>query len=643
MNFPIKPISSLCFSLLFLLTPNFSTGQIREMNSQIEAVTVFLSGAQITRKASTQLPSGETTLKLSALSPYMDKKSLRVEGDGPFTILSVSHQLNYLDSLERRKELTLLQNRRAQLIEDSTRICAMRRVFELEEQMLLKNQALKGEQNSLDVATLEAALSFHRKQMTEVLLQQNTYTKELEEIRKLLMKVDKQLSGLKEEKDEPSSEILVKVNAADATTANFSITYIVSKAGWFSRYDVRADDISEPLNLHHKAQVFQQCGEDWERVKLTLSSGNPSEGGNAPTLGTWLLDGPSTSYYVPYEDNRSYPSAASLGITEISGQVYDEGGKAIQGVVVLFAGTTVGTFTDEKGSFSLMTPPDARKIEVNMIGYRTQKLGLQKQPYQVLMEPAELELEEVMITGLGSRSLNGQVAGVNVRNADRSKRKVSIRGYSSQSFPLETEVALRGNQLSFEIQDPYSIPSDGKLYEVDIAQHRIATKYEYLTIPKLDTDAFLVARLLNWEELNLVSGEANLFLEGTFLGKSLINPDQTRDTMKLSLGRDRSVGVSRDLKKEFTEKKIVGNNQIETQTWEIRIRNNKKQAVSLKVEDQIPISTHNRIDVRELSHEGAELDDAGKLTWRLQLAPGETRTLEFSYEVKYPKGWNIRL
>ncbi|MEM6632884.1 MAG: DUF4140 domain-containing protein, partial [Bacteroidota bacterium] len=241
----------------------FGQAQERTLASQISQVTVFLNSAQIQRTTTYSLPMGESILTFSKLSPYIDKNSIQVQGEGAFTLVSVSHELNYLDSLERRQELVDLQSRQKGLKKDSVRIESLRKVYQREEQMLLKNQVLAGSQTGLDLQTLAEAIDYQRKQMREVLLQQDTYTEELDAIQKKQTQLRKQLNSLREEKEEPTGEITIKVRTKTSTQATFSLSYVVANAGWFSRYNVRVDDISQPLRLEHKAQVFQQTGEDW--------------------------------------------------------------------------------------------------------------------------------------------------------------------------------------------------------------------------------------------------------------------------------------------------------------------------------------------------------------------------------------------
>jgi uncharacterized protein (TIGR02231 family) len=190
----------------------------------------------------------------------------------------------------------------------------------------------------------------------------------------------------------------------------------------------------------------------------------------------------------------------------------------------------------------------------------------------------------------------------------------------------------------FDISLPYTVSSANKPTLVDIRNYDLKADYNYSSAPKLDKDAFLLAKAAGWEELSLLPGEANIFFEGTFTGKSYIDPNNIKDTLTLSLGRDKRIVVKRDKLKELTSRKFIGANQKETYAWEISIRNTKTEAIKISLEDQIPVSQNTQIEVTAVDLAGAKYNkDTGKLSWELTMQPNETKKIVFKYEVKYPK------
>lgn len=190
----------------------------------------------------------------------------------------------------------------------------------------------------------------------------------------------------------------------------------------------------------------------------------------------------------------------------------------------------------------------------------------------------------------------------------------------------------------FDIALPYTVASSARPVVVDIRNYDMKADYIYSVAPKLDADAFLMARATGWEEFNLLPGEANIFFEGTFVGKSFIDPNSIQDTLAVSLGRDKRIVVKREKLKDLTSKSFLGSSRKESYSWEISVRNTKTDAVKIIVEDQVPVSQNTQIEVTTVDLGGAKYNkDTGKLTWEVELKPNETRKLVYKFDVKYPK------
>lgn len=218
-------------------------------------------------------------------------------------------------------------------------------------------------------------------------------------------------------------------------------------------------------------------------------------------------------------------------------------------------------------------------------------------------------------------------------NNDDENAKQTIGNVSSYTTLNESQLFT-----SYEIDLPYDIPTDGEAYIVAIKEEKINATYKHYAIPKLDKDAFLLAAINNWEDLNLLPGDANIIMDNMYLGKSFIDPNTTMDTLNLSLGRDKRIALKRILVKEETKTRFIGNQKVETFTYEITVKNNKKEAVNILLKDQYPLSTTKEIEVKLEKEGNAEVNtELGTLNWQVSLEPGEQKKYRFTYTVKYPK------
>lgn len=197
--------------------------------------------------------------------------------------------------------------------------------------------------------------------------------------------------------------------------------------------------------------------------------------------------------------------------------------------------------------------------------------------------------------------------------------------------------------VNFDISIPYNINSGGNAEMVDIQNHSLRSTYKYYTVPKFDKDAFLTAIITDWEKYNLLPGTANVYFEGTFVGTTDIAGGEAKDSLLISMGRDKKIISKRETIEEFKSRKNVGSNIRETFGYRITLRNTKNEPISIVMEDQVPISQDSRIEVELEDAIGADFNrETGKLTWKLILQPLENKEILLKYNVKYPKGKNIQ-
>ncbi len=196
--------------------------------------------------------------------------------------------------------------------------------------------------------------------------------------------------------------------------------------------------------------------------------------------------------------------------------------------------------------------------------------------------------------------------------------------------------------VEFDIKLKYSIPSDGQYHTIPIQNEKIPTSYVYFIVPKLESQAFLVAKLTDWQKLDLLPGQANIYFDGTFVGETQINPNTLSDTLELSLGRDRSLQIKRKQIKNETDSKLVGSVVTKTLTYEITLKNTKPADVQIILQDNIPVSTDEDIKVTIVDDgKSTYAESSGMLFWREKLKSGETKKYTFSYEVEYDSSKQI--
>lgn len=514
--------------LLFVATTGFAQDRTKEASTNIKEVTLYLSGASVTRTGSIDVENGITHIILTGLSPKLDSRSIQVGLGTDVNILSVSDNpattidpkklpiLNFLsDSIEgMRFELEMEKNNAEVLMQ--------------EQNLLLANMKVAGDKGVV-VPELEDALALYRKELPEI---KRKHLLSSIRQRKLQTNLDTLLNRyrvFKLNNERNSREVHLTVSANKRVRVELNLQYYVADAGWIPKYDIRSIKIADPIQLAYKAEMRQNTGENWEGIKLILSTNNPMYTPALPQLFTNFVD--LNGWYM---QNRSDAAPSQYQNT------YD---------------------------------------------------------YQSKSQMFDKKLEE-----------QGNAGGAVITD------------------------------ISFELPFAVRLNADNQTMVTEVKQSDLPVAYKYFSVPKAECSAFLKAQITGWEDVNLLNGEANLYLEGTFLGKTNINPDQIEDTLSLYMGKDRRVVVHRTKAKEKSGKNFFGNKTTQTVVWEIEVRNTKKEVINIELQDQIPVSKDDDLEVIKDELDGAELNpETGLLTWNKTLQPGETIKIRFGFTLKYPK------
>jgi len=190
----------------------------------------------------------------------------------------------------------------------------------------------------------------------------------------------------------------------------------------------------------------------------------------------------------------------------------------------------------------------------------------------------------------------------------------------------------------YTIEQPYTIYSDSKPYTVDVLEKTVNAYYEYKAVPALDKDVFLQTKLALKDLPDLVSGDASVYFGGSYIGKTFIKTIDLDDSLTVSLGRDKKIQMVRKESKQDYQRSIVGNYEKEVLKYETTIKNTRDVAVSIIVEDQVPVASNSDQEINVNETSGALFDKpSGKLTWKINLAPNESKVIKMGYTSKYPK------
>ena len=306
-------MKTLSFILLFLISLQLHAEEIK-IKSTIDKVTVFRNGAQITRVANINLKPGTNEIILADLPAGIIESSIVVKANPKHEIASVSFRNNYTKDLKSNPEYALLKNKYDELLLKKENEQIEYETWKEEENLILANKKISGENAGLNGDQLIKIADIYRSRLLFVKQKFLQSSRKLNEFEKDLKMISSQMNeiGIKAA-NQVTSEIVVIIGAKSISTERIEISYIDPRAGWNTYFDLRVESLQKPLNLVNKGKIKQYTGEDWNNVKLALSTGNPQSNIQYPVINPWFL------YYfenVIYSHlagkSKAYPAQARM-------------------------------------------------------------------------------------------------------------------------------------------------------------------------------------------------------------------------------------------------------------------------------------------------------------------------------------------
>ena len=581
---------NLFISLLFLaMTPSVIEAQTAEktIKSTVQRATIFQQGALLTSTELVSLGSGTTNIIFDNVSPQLQANSLQAVGKNDLIIMDVQYRLKYAEVttadvkaddpkvVRWQAEMQAAQDSLEDLVFVRSSVQTRTQTLQSERTILVNNRMMKGEFQRDSLSLFVQSIDFFRKRQNDI---------------------DAELLKLQKE------------NAQQARLRN-KLTQRISTLS------ALIQGIGTPVNNNPTKPIPQ--------VIVTVMAERP------------MVSEVSLTYFVNAAGwTASYDLRAS---------------KESQSVEIKHRATVYqNTGIDWKDVLLTLSTGDPSQTNVKPI-LTPQYLTY----YQPIMQADNLKYNQVQ--GYAKRKQQAPAPSQNTYN-NATLNSVTITGNASAREDVDDEAAEKKEaadkdgvmdftqvtqnmmRVEYDIKLKYSIESDNKPHNVVIQNKTIPSVYSYSVVPKLDPDAFLMARVTDWEDMNLISGTARVYFDNSYIGESYINPRNTNDTLLLNLGRDKSIVVTRTKVKDKCKDKTFSDNHLQTRTYEIVVRNNKNIPIRLVVEDQMPVTKENDIKIDYVEDSGARFNtETGKLVWDFSLKPKDNKKFTFSFEIKSPK------
>ncbi|XP_074653815.1 protein F37C4.5-like isoform X3 [Tubulanus polymorphus] len=611
----------------------------------VEYVIVYLDRAEVCRLIKARLRKGENELIVKKLSPSVDRDSIRVEGKGPATILEVIYHCKPLtdeeDEAEQRhsdlvEKLHGLRKNKEAMEARKSRLLKQREVLDGFADNLLKPPSEDKKEkpdtetkpyqvqvpNTLDGNLLEGMVGFfelYEKQATRLDESLHELGIEMEKLEEKIKKTDEAVRVAENYRDEHMArEVTILMEAAEEGEVELYLSYVVTKAKWSPKYDIRVfsgdsrmklpicymitqaawANYSDFENIKTDARmkiiyyglIQQATGEDWDDAKLTLSTAMPSVGGTVPDLGTQRL------FFKPkYNVSEALKHLATAS-------------------------------TSGDSPYATLRRNKTRKPN-KKVG-RAWSFHATKDEKAFLKQYGLLSDEE--------------------SSAKEDEKDKSEKDDKDSSTKEKENVKENLTSTTYEVVRRHCIPSDNIAHRVSIAIIDLNPTFEYETVPKRSPYAYLRAKVKNTSPYALLAGPTSIFLDNNFCAKADIKAVAPQEDFTCSLGADHAVQIAyKPLHKYRESSGVVGKNLIITHKQTIDVKNTHNEAIKILIMDQLPLATEEKIKVTlvepVIKHpekydrsKQVRLNKFNNIEWDLEIPANESKELTLKYTVEHP-------
>lgn len=250
------------------------------------------------------------------------------------------------------------------------------------------------------------------------------------------------------------------------------------------------------------------------------------------------------------------------------------------------------------------------------------------------VQPVYEEAEMVSLTRSSMPILKAKMMPTDAFDAPPPEIKMEV---------ANVETSSTSGTVTFHIPKSTSIPNDGSPHKTMVALIPLEAKLDYVTVPKLTSEAYLRATIKNTSESMFLAGPVNIFHGSDFVGTTQISTIAVNEEFKIQLGVDSRIKISRKLSERTVSKSFLGGSKRYSFTYTTSITNNLKTPTKVTVHDQLPIAYSEQIKIKagEILPKPNEQDDMQMIKWELDFKAEEKREISISFTLDAPRETHI--
>lgn len=454
---------------------------------------------------------------------------------------------------------------------------------------------------------------------------------------------------------------VLEVTAADPVV---TVDYFVGGASWKPAYTVELAGDGKAVTLRTAARVSQTTGEDWQDVALAFSTAVPGQGIEAPRLDTWTLG--ESRDFTPrpraQRDTAGRPltgQAPTVDPADIVRQARLEAleGRVSQAMAYSAPSLDAGLVVSGGGIGSAGIGSGRGVVRAYGRGAAAPRpkrsARVMPAPAPAMVDDGAMSFDDVAVDGEMVVAESVAISRSSAMEYSRRKpqRRTSLDLFEQTldtrprfSDPQLPAVLAGGLDYVWKAATRASVPADPEIHAVPLSAERYPVTTRYEVAPALRTTAYLAATVRNTRETPILAGPVDIFAGADYVGTGQLATTGSGGELQLPLGADEDIRIERRLVPETKTEGLIGKEDVTTYTTEIDVANDKRRAITIRVVEQWPLGgVDDDVKVKrgKADPEPAAVDDAGRMTFELEVPAGQVRTVRFGYTIRRPADWQL--
>lgn len=645
-----------------------------DLDTKIDRVTVYSDRARVTRKGSVAVKDGRQRILVSGLPHNLDPDSVSAALPGKAhgaRILSIEVEDAFGKRIDKKEAEALLAKNEAlaqkvKAVEDELAALA-------EEEAYLRSFQVRPRPDengrpspvSLEPGAWQQTLAFVSDGLASTLSRMRAKQQERKDLLNEAQAVKVELGKVASYERTAVKRIALEVQGSRTESVPLEVTYAIAGPAWRPAYDVRVLSSAGKVEVVTHGVVRQATGEDWTNVELTLSTAFPEAGADVPELLAWRLG-----------DEDQYQVAANIG-----GVGNMDAGKAE-------VATAKVSSRAAKGRRAEAPPAAAPAPSIAIASERA------RAPSRVTLEEAEMDgdsgrydapaeyggaaASDDWSGGQGyATPMQEPIAFAQPQLVPQAPpppppppqiksigpglwalpagRRFTFVNRENDSFSWSGDIlycpsprqSAGGFDYSFKTDRRRTVNSDNKERKVRLASATFPATLLYEVVAPLDKKAYLKADVRNDTRQPFLAGEAFVFLDEDFVGRSFFSTVAPTAPLELSLGVDEDIKVDRRVEQTAETTGLIGKKDRTVFTVAISVKSFKRRAVEVLLRDQVPVTWQkDDISIEKLGLKPDPLEEKtensqGLYSWRLQLPAGGKDEVKIKYAVEHPRDFDL--